>query len=82
MIFTLDNITVRFHSKDLLKKITLSIPKNRTIALLGPNGAGKTTLLKVLARIETPSEGHLLYDTQDVSLIPRKLYSQFVSYCL
>lgn len=52
----LDNLTIRFGSRLILKNLTGSFA-GRAIGLLGPNGAGKTTLLHTLLGFHTPSEG-------------------------
>src|SRR5690348_3932840 len=46
-----------FGDNDIFQGITVSIPQSARIALVGPNGAGKTTLLRILAGLDTPSEG-------------------------
>ncbi|HEY5301678.1 MAG TPA: ABC transporter ATP-binding protein [Acetobacteraceae bacterium] len=39
-------------------------------ALLGPSGCGKTTLLNIISGLVIPSEGRLLFDDRDVTLLP------------
>ena len=54
-------------------------------ALLGPSGCGKTTLLRLLAGFETPSEGRILLDGEDISAVPphrRPVNMMFQSYAL
>lgn len=53
--------------------VTLDVPAfdvaaGETVAVLGPNGAGKTTLLEVLALLERPSAGVVLFDGQPASV--------------
>jgi glycerol transport system ATP-binding protein len=54
--------------------------------LLGATGAGKTTLLRVLAGLETPSEGRLLHGERDLTVVPVQrrsvamVYQQFINY--
>lgn len=49
-------------------------------AIVGPNGAGKSTLLKIIAGLESPDEGAVLYDGEetfpqmDVTLVFQKPY--------
>lgn len=42
-----------------LRNVSFTVPEGQCVALLGRNGAGKTTLLRLLAGINTPSEGAL-----------------------
>ncbi len=45
-----------------LDRLDLAIAPGEFVVVLGRNGAGKTTLLRVLALLQQPSEGELLYD--------------------
>ena len=45
-----------------LKPTSLNIDDNDFITILGPSGCGKSTLLRIVAGLETPSEGHVLLD--------------------
>jgi putative ABC transport system ATP-binding protein len=51
---------VRF--KDILDIPRLSIVGNRITTLIGPSGSGKTTILKLLNKMLSPTEGHILFD--------------------
>lgn len=44
----------------------LQVRKGETLALLGPAGAGKTTLLRLLAGLESPTQGELRFDGQQI----------------
>lgn len=48
-----------------LKNVSLSIPPGM-YGLLGPNGAGKSTLMRILATLQDPDEGQILFDGMDV----------------
>jgi sulfate/thiosulfate transport system ATP-binding protein len=50
-----------------LDDISLDFPKGHLIALLGPSGCGKTTLLRIVAGLERPDAGRVLFDGQDAS---------------
>ncbi|HWW25058.1 MAG TPA: ATP-binding cassette domain-containing protein, partial [Caulobacter sp.] len=65
--------------------VTLSIHEGEFFSLLGPSGCGKTTLLRMLAGFETPTEGRILIDGQDVSTVPpnkRPVNMVFQSYAV
>ena len=50
--------------------VDLEILRGEFFSLLGPSGCGKTTLLRILAGLETPSEGEIFIDEQAMSAIP------------
>ncbi|MFK8079476.1 MAG: ABC transporter ATP-binding protein [Granulosicoccus sp.] len=53
------NVVKRFDDFVAVKKINLDIHEGEFIALMGPSGCGKTTTLRLLAGLETPSEGDI-----------------------
>jgi putative ABC transport system ATP-binding protein len=50
-----------------LKRVSLSIEQGVFMAIAGPSGSGKTTLLNLIGCIDTPSEGRILIDGNDVA---------------
>ncbi|MEP2784569.1 MAG: ABC transporter ATP-binding protein [Pseudoruegeria sp.] len=53
-----------------ISQIDLDIKSGELVALLGPSGCGKTTTLRMIAGLEVPSFGHILFDEDDVSEVP------------
>lgn len=53
--------------KEILKNISLKIEDGKFIAITGPNGGGKSTLAKVIAGIEKPTKGKIIYDGTDIT---------------
>jgi nitrate ABC transporter ATP-binding subunit len=49
-----------------LDRISLSIKEKEFLCLLGPSGCGKSTLLKLIAGIDQPDDGEILFDGQRV----------------
>ena len=60
-------ITKTFGDFTALKDITLQVPGGELVALLGPSGSGKTTLLRVIAGLEAPDCGQVLFEGQDAT---------------
>lgn len=52
----LKNISFTRDNKNILKKINLTIQKNKFIVITGPNGSGKSTLAKIIMGIEKQDE--------------------------
>lgn len=67
MSITLQNISKRFGSFLALDGVNLEVSGGGLVALLGPSGSGKTTLLRVIAGLETPDEGSVRYEDEEVT---------------
>lgn len=55
----LSHITKRWNNYFGVDDLSLEIPDNSFITLLGPSGCGKTTILRMIAGLETPTEGRI-----------------------
>jgi ABC-type sugar transport system ATPase subunit len=53
--------------KPALDHIHLAVNDGETISIVGPSGCGKSTLLKVVAGLEYPNEGRVLYNNYDIT---------------
>jgi putrescine transport system ATP-binding protein len=78
-------VSKRFSGFTAVDRLSLDIIEGEFFALLGPSGCGKTTLLRLLAGFETPDEGRILLDGEDISGVPpyrRPVNMMFQSYAL
>ena len=51
----------------ILKDVSLTLEDNQFVVITGPNGGGKSTLAKIIAVIEKPTSGQILFDGQDIT---------------
>jgi len=64
--FFLSNIVKRYPETGFALRVPeLAIPAGSICAVIGPNGSGKTTLLDLLAFLERPEKGRVLFDGRD-----------------
>ena len=66
MILRINNLKKNYHDLEseikAISNITLDINENEWISIVGPSGCGKTSLLSILANLEKPSSGNIIYD--------------------
>ncbi len=51
---------------DVLKGVSLNAGKGEFITIMGPSGAGKSTFLHILGTLDTPTEGTVLFEGEDI----------------
>jgi ABC-type Fe3+/spermidine/putrescine transport system ATPase subunit len=69
----LRDISKTYEGQLLLKNISFKVDSGETICLLGASGSGKSTLLRIIAGLELPDSGHVLWDVTDLSSTPPHL---------
>jgi len=85
MSIELKNISKKFGDFVAVDNISLHIETGELVALLGLSGSGKTTLLRIIAGLETPDTGEVLFHGEDASTVSvrkRKVGFVFQHYAL
>jgi sulfate transport system ATP-binding protein len=67
---TIADIVKEFGEAAALRGVSLQVRAGELMALLGPSGSGKTTLLRVIAGLEIPDAGHVLFGGEDATGLP------------
>jgi len=65
----LNNVSFSYPGREVLKNITLTVPKGKTVALVGPSGGGKSTLMDLLPRFIEPQSGEVLIDDKNIQTV-------------
>lgn len=63
----LKQITFSADQKTILHNVDLTVPDGQLLAITGPNGGGKSTLARVIAGIEQPDSGQIIWNGQDIT---------------
>ena len=80
-----DAVRKDFGGFTAIPELSLEIKPGELVTLLGPSGCGKTTTLRMLAGLESPTEGRILIGGEDVTRLPanrRDVAMVFQSYAL
>lgn len=67
MSIEIRNVSKRFGDFTALADVNLSVASGELLALLGPSGCGKTTLLRIIAGLERPDAGQVLFGGEDAT---------------
>ena len=80
-----EHVTKRFGDVVAVNDLTLEIPDKEFLVLVGPSGCGKSTAIRLLAGLETLTEGHVYIGDRLVNDVPAKdrdIAMVFQSYAL
>lgn len=79
---TFDSVSFAYEDRNILDKVSFTIPVGKLTALVGENGSGKTTLFKLIERFYEPSEGTISFGDTDVKSINLDDWRRSIGYVL
>ena len=71
MVLEVKNVNYAYKSqkqKEILKNVSMQFEEKKFYTIVGASGAGKTTFLSLLAGLDLPVEGTILYDGEDIQV--------------
>jgi len=69
-MLTVNHIEKSYEGQPLLNGVSFSVEENETVCLLGPSGSGKSTLLRIIAGLEEPEGGEVLWKGVSLADVP------------
>jgi len=71
VMLTLQNLSFEVPAdkgqKEIIRDLSLEVGDHRFVVITGPNGGGKSTLAKLIAGIERPTAGRILFQGEDIT---------------
>lgn len=64
-------------SVDALRGVDLSIEKGEFLSLMGPSGSGKTTMLNIVGCLDSPTDGSVLYNGEQLGSLSEHELSEY-----
>lgn len=86
MSLKLDNISFKVRGESWISPTTMELAAGSLNVLLGPTLSGKTTLMRLMAGLDAPTTGKIIFNGEDVTGIPVRrrnvamVYQQFINY--
>jgi ABC-type Fe3+/spermidine/putrescine transport system ATPase subunit len=67
---SVEHVSFSVGATAILRDVSLAAGARETTAILGPSGCGKTTLLRIIAGLERPQQGRVLFEGEDIGNVP------------
>jgi iron complex transport system ATP-binding protein len=78
-VLEVENLSLRYREKRILKGVSFSINPGEFVSIIGPNGSGKTTLVKAISRTLIPETGQIRIKGTDVQDMSHKTLARNIS---
>lgn len=85
MIIQIDNLHKSFgipgtaSERKVLDGLSLTVDRGEKVAITGPSGSGKTTLLNLMAALDRPDTGHILFNGRDIGTLSHRALDEYRS---
>ena len=73
-------VTIGYHGRNVVNRLSIGIERGRFTALLGPNGCGKSTFLRALAGLLALKSGTISLEGQPIAQLSRKHLARRLSF--
>ena len=65
-MLAVDDVSKRFGTLEVLRGVSLSVPRGEVVVVIGPSGSGKTTLLRCINLLEDYEQGTVTVDGEPI----------------
>jgi ABC-type multidrug transport system fused ATPase/permease subunit len=75
-----DNVWFRYEDEWVLKGLSFSVEKGKTVAIVGPTGAGKSTIVQLLPRLYDVQQGEIRINGKSITTFTQKSLRQQIAF--
>lgn len=75
----LKKVTQKYGGVTALNNINLEINRGEILTIIGPNGSGKSTLLRIMALLDRPASGEIIYDGEKIDALNAAKYRREIT---
>ena len=75
----IDKLVVRGAREHNLKDVSIEIPQGEFVVIIGTNGSGKSTMLNLLLGTQSPTQGNIIINNNDITALPEYKRSKWIS---
>jgi branched-chain amino acid transport system ATP-binding protein len=66
----IEGISAAYHNIQVLRDVSVHVPKGKVVSIIGANGAGKSTLLKSISGLIKINKGRILFKDRNIAVMP------------
>jgi NitT/TauT family transport system ATP-binding protein len=63
----IDEVSFAYFDEPVLRRVEIEVPEGQFLSLLGPSGSGKSTLLRLIAGLEKPTRGRIVWKGVEIA---------------
>lgn len=75
----LKKVTQKYGGVTALNNINLEVNRGEILTIIGPNGSGKSTLLRIMALLDRPASGEIIYDGEKIDALNAAKYRREIT---
>lgn len=81
-MISIKNVSKRYGDATVVNNVSMDVEKGSITVIVGTSGSGKSTLMRMINRLVSMSDGHILMDGRDITAIPETELRRGIGYAI